>query len=99
MPPGTVPSKKRTKGIILGGANLWGGGQSKDIARRLGRIAQDAGSRCQERVGVVETKERDNFTVELASNVTCHREAGTTSSVSQGPVDFANRLRDTGDYR
>lgn len=60
-----------------------GDGQSEDIARRLGRSGQDTGSRYQERVGIAKAKEKDNFTTELDSNVTCHREAGTTSSVSQ----------------
>lgn len=75
------------------------GGQIKDTARRLGRSGQDTGSRCQERLGIAETKERDNFTTELASNVTCHRQAGTTSSLSQGPVDLACGFGDSGDYR
>ena len=67
---------RRTKDIFLESANLWG---------TLGRHGQDTS-----RVGIVETKERDNFTTELVSNVTCHREAGTISPLSRGSVDLAS---------
>lgn len=49
-----------------------GGGQSNRIVRGLGRSDQDARSRMLESVGIVEAKERDNLTIKLAINVTCH---------------------------
>lgn len=66
--PGTALSEERTKGIILGGANLWGWAEQPHCKG----TGKDDRSRMLESVGIVEAKERDNHTIKLAINVTCH---------------------------
>ena len=55
------------------------------------------GAGWQERVGIVGAKDRDDFTMELASCVRCHRETRRTSPLSKGSVDLV--CGGTGDHR
>lgn len=82
--PRTVLRSEGTKDTIRDSANLWGAGRARTLQGDWEEVARMPGAGGQERVGIVGAKENDNFTMELASNVTCYREPGPTSPLTGG---------------
>ena len=95
----TVPRSREDQGqnpgecLPLG----WGVGRAKMLQGDWEGLARVPGAGWQERVGITGAKERDNFIMELASSVRCHRETRTTSPLSKGSVDLV--CGDTGNHR
>lgn len=76
--PGTVPGEEGRGARAGSWEHLPRGVRARMLPGDWGGVARMQGAGSQERVGLTEAKDRDKFTMELASNVTCHREAGTS---------------------
>lgn len=96
---GQCQGAERSKGRIPGSTNLpaEGLGSARMLQGDWEGLARVLGAGWQERVGITGAKERDNFTMEPASSVRCHRETRATSPLSKRSVDLVHG--GTGDHR